>query len=79
MLTCCAELTALRELNLQGCRNIVNRRGQALPGLQQLGCLTHLVLRNCEGLQDGALLALSSITNLRYLDLSGCQKLAGAG
>ena len=76
---CFAGLTGLRDLNLQGCRNIVNRRGAPIPGLSRLSRLSHLSLRNCEGLQDGALLALTAISALKTLDLSGCQKLTGAG
>lgn len=74
-----AGLTALQELILQGCRNIVNARGRPLPGLAGLCQLTHLSLRNCEGLQDGAFLGLLAVRRLKSVDISGCQKITGAG
>ncbi len=48
-------LSALRDLNVQACRNIANEQGQPLPGLAALTALTALNLRNCDGLRDGAL------------------------
>ena len=60
----------LQSLNLHGCRNIVSLPGGALPLLQRLTALTNLVLRNCDGLQDGALCS-SALASLQHLDLSG--------
>ena len=55
MLPRSAGLSALRDLNVQACRNIANEQGQPLPGLAALTALTALNLRNCDGLRDGAL------------------------
>lgn len=63
-------MQALQSLNLQGCRNIISTPGKALPLLQRLTALTSLVLRNCDGLQDGAL-ATTALASLHHLDLSG--------
>ena len=65
-----AGMQALQSLNLQGCRNIISPPGAALPLLQRLTALTSLVLRNCDGLQDGAL-ATTALASLHHLDLSG--------
>ena len=65
-----AGMQALQSLNLQGCRNIISPPGEALPLLQRLTALTSLVLRNCDGLQDGAL-ATTALASLHHLDLSG--------
>lgn len=69
----------MRELNLQGCRNVVNREGHPVPGLPRLVQLTSLSLNNCVGLVDGALLSLRTLTCLKSLDISGCQNITGAG
>lgn len=63
-------MQALQSLNLQGCRNIISPAGEALPLLQRLTALTSLVLRNCDGLQDGAL-GTTALASLHHLDLSG--------
>lgn len=76
---CCAGLTGLTELNLQGCRNICNPPNQGLQGLGALSNLAVLNMRNCDGLTDGALAPLSCLVHLLSLDLSGCQHLSGAG
>ena len=60
----------MRDVELHGCRNIVNLPGRCLPGLASLTALTSLSLRNCDGLQDGALCS-SALTRLLRLDLSG--------
>lgn len=73
-----AGLQGLRDLNLTGCRNIINA-GRPLPGLPHLTRLTSLSVRNCEGLSDGALAALTRLSGLKVLDLSGCQNLSGVG
>ncbi len=65
-----AGLHCLREVSLTGCRNIVNRPGEALPLLPRLTALTSLSLRNCDGLQDGAL-HCTALSSLHHLDLSG--------
>ena len=76
----CAGLTLLRELSLAGCRNISEEgRAGALAGLKPLTQLEALHLRNCDGLQDGALDCFSALHRLANLDLSGCQQLSGRG
>ena len=60
----------LHSLDLHGCRNITSRPGEALPLLQRLTALTSLVLRNCDGLLDGAL-CTAALASLQHLDLSG--------
>lgn len=60
----------MQSLNLHGCRNITSLPGEALPLLQTLTALTSLVLRNCDGLQDGAL-GTTALASLHHLDLSG--------
>ena len=65
-----AGLQDLRDLSLHGCRNIVNPPGEALPLLPHLTALTSLGLRNCDGLQEGAL-QCPALTSLHQLDLSG--------
>lgn len=65
-----AGLQGLQELSLQGCRNIHTLPGEALPLLLRLTALTSLGLRNCDGLQDGALHS-TALTTLHRLDLSG--------
>ena len=50
-----------------------------LPGISCLTRLTSLSVRNCEGLSDGALSALTRLSGLRILDLSGCHHLTGIG
>ena len=65
-----AGMQDLHSLNLHGCRNITSLPGEALPLLQTLTALTSLMLRNCEGLQDGAL-ATTALASLHHLDLSG--------
>lgn len=63
-------LRQLRDLDLHGCRNIVNPVGHNLPCLPLLTALTSLSLRNCEGLQDEALQGLAP-PQLHRLDISG--------
>lgn len=72
-------LHRLTELSLQGCRNVANQPGQPIPGLATLTALQQLSLRNCDRLQDGALLALTRMARLGVLDVSGCQQLSGRG
>lgn len=67
---CVTGLQQMRDVELHGCRNIVNLPGRCLPGLASLTALTSLSLRNCDGLQDGALCS-SALTRLLRLDLSG--------
>jgi hypothetical protein len=75
VLCCASGLSCLRELVLQGCRNIVNAPGQPLAPLPP--ALVRLNMRNCDGLRAGALEALTGLADLTELDLSGCQQLAG--
>ena len=72
MPSCCpaAGLQQLKDLDVHGCRNIVNLPGHCLPGLPLLTALTSLSLRNCDGLQDGAL-STPALAQLHCLDLSG--------
>jgi len=70
-------MTALRDLNLSGCRNLVC--AEALPGIGALDQLTSLCLKNCERLRDGCLDSLTSLQQLVHLDISGCRELTGAG
>ena len=65
-----AGLQGLQEVSLHGCRNIHTLPGEALPLLLRLTALTSLSLRNCDGLQDGALHS-TALATLRRLDLSG--------
>lgn len=67
---CDTGLQGLREISLHGCRNVVNTPGEVLPLLPHLTALTSLNMRNCDGLQDGAL-HCSALASLRHLDLSG--------
>ncbi len=65
-----AGLQGLQEVSLDGCRNIHTLPGEALPLLLRLTALTSLSLRNCDGLQDGALHS-TALATLHRLDLSG--------
>lgn len=60
----------LQEVSLHGCRNIHSLPEEALPLLLRLTALTSLSLRNCDGLQDGALHS-TALATLHRLDLSG--------
>ena len=74
-----AALTALQDLNLQGCRNLGSAAG-ALPGLSSLTALTALSLKSCDRLADGCLGFLPALApSLRALDLTGCRGLTPAG
>jgi F-box/leucine-rich repeat protein 14 len=72
-----SKMTALRDLNVSGCRNLVCAEG--LPGIGALDQLTSLCLKNCERLGDGSLDSLTSLQQLVHLDISGCRELTGAG
>ena len=90
-----AGLTRLRDLNLQGCRNLANpvppplhapdaaaaeqQQQCSLPGLAALTALTALCLRGCDRLGDGALGFATALGRLQLLDLSGCKELTAAG
>ena len=62
------------DINLLGCRRVAD-----LAPLRGLSALTGLSLRNCDGLGDASLGALSALLALASLDLSGCTHLTGVG
>ena len=75
-ITYLGSLTALRDLDLSGCQNLM---GFGVRALEPLTTLTRLEMFNCSKATDEGIACLGYLTTLKYLDLSKCVKTTDVG
>src|SRR5262245_12290854 len=69
-------LTALQELILESCHNLVD---EGLVPLNQLAALQTLILKSCSKLTDGSIPHLKTLTHLKKLDIVRCKLMSEEG